>query len=58
MVTAGLFAGCNIEAETAKQKAQSVLALMDQIGVEETKRGEFFYTMMKTPFGRERLPNH
>ncbi len=48
--------GCNIESLTAKYKAQSVLALMEQLDIKPDKRKDFFYKMMETPFAREILP--
>ncbi|MBI2654988.1 asparaginase [Candidatus Woesearchaeota archaeon] len=55
-VPGGDLPGFNIEYLTARTKAQSVLALMDDFKVPTAERKDFFVKMMGTPFGREILP--
>ena len=45
----------NIEAVTAKYKAQAVLSLLRNSN--ELSRSELFYNLMSKPFGNEFLPN-
>ncbi len=55
-VPGGDIPGANIEQQTARYKAQSVLALMKQMGIKEEDQKEFFYEGMKFNFGNEFLP--
>lgn len=56
-VPGGDIPGVNIEAVTARYKAQAVLALMDELKVPADKQKPFFYTMMtECRLGNEFLP--
>ncbi|MFA6888218.1 MAG: asparaginase domain-containing protein [Candidatus Woesearchaeota archaeon] len=55
-VPGGDLPGYNIEHLAARYKAQSVLALMDQLKIEQPQQKEFFRKMMESTFAREFLP--
>jgi L-asparaginase/Glu-tRNA(Gln) amidotransferase subunit D len=50
--------GVNIEATTARYKAQAVLALADQLKIQKGEQKDFFYKMMGFKFGNEFLPKN
>ncbi len=57
-VPGGDIVGVNIEAKTARYKAQCVLALADQLRIEPERKKDFFETMMRFEFGAEMLPQN
>lgn len=56
-VPGGDIPGYNIESSTARQKAQSVLALMNSLNIKPEEKRKFFEGMMRQRFSREYLPH-